>query len=466
MTDSKTTLSNALNDHTTALVPVEAWAYQSPELRRQGRQIDMGLFAEALIYYERVLVVPESQAIFAKAFPPGQQRPRPQRKPAVPQSPPLSAFAEFVDWFAARDDLDSLIALLKGGELAIYHYAFQSMPIELNGVYDVVNAQDKDEAAGPVFMRRLFTDRGLERVVKKTRQREQLYRALENRVIERRAEEFGRAVNNAKVDYQSPPLAAAVVQAFVDDMRESIGGSAPAEIVATTSSVGDRTTITVNVNFEAISRALAPTMHFGAATPLVALVQSNRTLWSAAGESCDLYLPSPISAVASLKLAETNGRRTRTGETVEILQREVDFPDIRTLVNSGALSFADVLILRRKARRFRQWLQTQADRDTNALVAYHHEVAAESGLTKFTRKTLRAFGMLTGAAAGAYAAGAFVGPAAVTPSAAAGAAFGGKAVEESVKFLFDVAGRLDEDWKPVVFGNWARQYVQKASTSR
>jgi hypothetical protein len=130
------------------------------------------------------------------------------------------------------------------------------------------------------------------------------------------------------------------------------------------------------------------------------------------------------------------------------------------------LTFADVLTLRRKSRRFRQWLQTQADRDTNALVAYHHEIAVESGLTKFTRKTLRAFGMLTGAAAGAYAASALIGPNAVPPLAAAGAGMGGKAIEESVTFVFDVAGRLDEDWKPVVFGNWAREFVRKASTSR
>jgi hypothetical protein len=86
-----------------------------------------------------------------------------------------------------------------------------------------------------------------------------------------------------------------------------------------------------NVNFDVISAALAPTMHFGVASPLVALVQSNRTLWSAAVESCDLYLPSPISSVSSLKLAETNERRTRTGQVVETLQKEVDFPDVRTL---------------------------------------------------------------------------------------------------------------------------------------
>lgn len=39
----------------------------------------------------------------------------------------------------------------------------------------------------------------------------------------------------------------------------------------------------------------------------------------------------------------------------------------------------------------------------------------------------------------------------------------GKVVEEGVKFVFDVAGKLDEDWKPVVFGDWMRNYVDKAA---
>jgi hypothetical protein len=184
------TLGNALNDHTTALVPIEAWAYQSPDLRRQGRQIDIGLLAEALIYYDRVLVVPESQATYAKVFEPWQQPPQPTEQPTTPQPSLHSPFVEFVDWFAARDDLGSLIALLKAGELAIYHYAFRSVPFEKDGSFNVINMQAADEGTGPTFMRKLFADRGLERVVTKARQREQLYRALEKAVIERHANEL------------------------------------------------------------------------------------------------------------------------------------------------------------------------------------------------------------------------------------------------------------------------------------
>jgi hypothetical protein len=202
--------------------------------------------------------------------------------------------------------------------------------------------------------------------------------------------------------------------------------------------------------------------------PLVALVQSNRTLWSAARESCDLYLPSPLSSLVSLKLIETQERRTRPAELIESLQTRVDFPDVRALVNSGAMSFEDVMKLRRHAVKFRQWLQRQSDRDTDALLAYHHEIAKESGFLKGARKTLRVFGVLGGAAAGATAAR--LAGADPTAGATLGAVVGNavveKGAEEALKYLFDMAGRLDENWRPVVFGDWAREFAEDAGRKR
>ena len=155
-------------------------------------------------------------------------------------------------------------------------------------------------------------------------------------------------------------------------------------------------------------------------------------------------------------------RRTTPHQVVETLEAQTDFPDVRQLVNSGQLSFGDVLKIRNHARRFREWLQTQAERDRDALLAYHHEVAHASGFARTAGKTLRLFGTLAAAGVGAAAGAAAAGP----PGAAVGVAAGGvaaKAVEEGVKFVFDVAGKLDEDWKPVVFGDWMRTYVANAT---
>jgi hypothetical protein len=102
----------------------------------------------------------------------------------------------------------------------------------------------------------------------------------------------------------------------------------------------------------------------------------------------------------------------------------------------------------------------QSDRDTNALIAYHHEVSKDGGFGRYARKTLHLFGMLTAAAAGAYVGGRFTGPA-IGPLVGAAA---GAGAESGIAYLFDVATRLDQDWKPMVFGNWARDQVQSAVT--
>jgi hypothetical protein len=44
------------NDHKSVLVPIEAWEYNSPYLKYIGKKADIGLFAEAFIYYDRVYV--------------------------------------------------------------------------------------------------------------------------------------------------------------------------------------------------------------------------------------------------------------------------------------------------------------------------------------------------------------------------------------------------------------------------
>ena len=197
----------------------------------------------------------------------------------------------------------------------------------------------------------------------------------------------------------------------------------------------------------------------------MALAQSNRMLWSAALENADLYLPSPLSVVSSLKLAESNERRARHRDLVQTLEREVDFPDVRRLVNEGALSFSDVLVLRSKAAKFRSWLQTRAERDSDALLAYHHEVTKESGLVRGGRKVLRLFGTLGGPLAAFYAEhlGATLPQAGAVGLVALAAPH---LADKGVEYIFDLAGKLDEDWKPVVFGDWAKDYLDRhASTS-
>ena len=55
-----------MTNHKSVLVPLEAWTYSSLGLKIAGKSIDIGLFAEALLYYDCVIVNPTNQPQFAE----------------------------------------------------------------------------------------------------------------------------------------------------------------------------------------------------------------------------------------------------------------------------------------------------------------------------------------------------------------------------------------------------------------
>ena len=113
-----------------------------------------------------------------------------------------------------------------------------------------------------------------------------------------------------------------------------------------------------------------------------------------------------------------------------------------------------MLRIRKKAKRFRKWLQDEGDRDRNALFAYHFEVAKESGLVRTGRSVLKLFGVLGGPALGTAVASA------VGQNPILGA-IAGTLAGEGTKYLLDVGSKLGEDWKPVIFGNWYKDRIQR-----
>ncbi|MFQ5568291.1 MAG: hypothetical protein ACE5G0_01365 [Rhodothermales bacterium] len=150
-----------------------------------------------------------------------------------------------------------------------------------------------------------------------------------------------------------------------------------------------------------------------------------------------------MSVLVGNKLYE-GSRVAKLGQTIESLESIVEFPDVRSLVGRGDLTWSDVLRIRRKAVKFRRWLQQESDRDRDAIIAYHHEVAKESNLLRASRKGLSIFGVLGGAAAGAVLSG---------PLGAVVGAGGG--------YLLDLAAKIGSEWKPVVFGNWMKKRIEK-----
>ncbi len=414
-----------MSDHTTALVPIESWAYQSPELRDAGRQIDIGLFAESLIYYDRILLNVSNQ----------------------PQ------LAELLRWAIDQNALCDFISLVKDRSISIYEYSFVSAPVLKDGRYIFLNIQDPEQEKLHSFEKRFLHHPAIKSLIPVQSDHQQLCRAFRESVIEVKADQFGAAIEEARLEYLDPSRAAMVVQAFLDEVYDYRGiGSAPDVEAQITRDLHGSTIVKFNQNFNQISSLIGKSLNFGGATPLQASVTSNRLAWSAAMQKCDLYLPSPMSTLVANKLQSADSKVHGTKRVIDELKAEVEFPDVRALVNKRIISFGELLKIRKKAVRFREWLQEESDRDRNAIIAYHHEVAKESGLLTLGRKTLSVLGVLGGGALGGALG-------TVATDAKFGAITG--AIGSATGFLLDLGSRIGAEWKPVVFGRWMKERIEK-----
>lgn len=411
-----------MSGNNSVLVPLESWAYASPELIGVGKIIDIGLFAESLIYYDSVIVNPSNQL----------------------------QLAEFISWFINNGTLNDFYMLLKEGTLKIYEHSFISTAIKNDGQYSLWNIQDQLQEEPNSFEKRYLYHKSIEKLFPKARHRKHLYSALRDNVIEVKAEEFSSAIENARADFNNPRRNSIIVQSFVDEIYKVHSLGRPPEIKATVVTSPDNTkhNLKFNIDFTEINRLAGNGVDFQIQTPLTASAHSNRLIWSAATMGSDLFLPKPMSVLVGDKLYESNERINKTGDMIETLKEKVEFPDIRRLVNSNQITLREILKIRGKARKFREWLQQENGRDRDAIIAYHNEVAKEIGLIRGARKALSLFGVVGGSAVGATLAG----PIGAGVGAAAGSAIG---------YLADVSSKIGQDWKPVVFGGWLNERIKK-----
>jgi len=144
-----------------------------------GRSVDVGLLAEALIYYESVLVNVSSQ----------------------PQ------LAELLQWFADRGLYDNFLSLVGEGTVTFYDYSFVTSAVRVKGKYDkydILNLQDPIQAQPDTFERRFLYHPNVARILPNARARRRLYDAVRGHVIEAKANAFGEAVENASADFADP----------------------------------------------------------------------------------------------------------------------------------------------------------------------------------------------------------------------------------------------------------------------
>jgi hypothetical protein len=389
--------------------------------------MDIGLFAEALIYYDTVYVVPGSAHLFYL----------------------------FLKWFEAQGRLDLLLNLVEDGAVRIYDYSFLTSAVEKDGTYTIWNLQDEDQAKRIVFEERYLNNPETRKVLpSKSRHRKRYIRALRANFLEVKADSFESAVDDARQDLNSSERSSLIIQALVDELYAIKKIRKVPEIKATVQSdpLKGEHRIDWGINFADLSLLLEVDLGLNSGSPLTANAHSNRYIRSASSLGIDLYLPRPMSVLVGDKLYETASKSQKKLTTIESLQEEVEFPSIRNLVNARILKIDNVIEIRRKARRFRHWLQQESGRDRNAILAYHNELAQDTGLVKFGRSSLRLFGILGGGAVGGAIGGAVAGPVGGIAGGVAGSAF---------SFTTELCSKIGSDWKPVVFGNWLDERIKR-----
>ena len=172
-----------------------------------------------------------------------------------------------------------------------------------------------------------------------------------------------------------------------------------------------------------------------------------RRITCAMVQDADLWETGGDSSLVCDKLFESiRAPGTSATEIVHQLEAKVDFPRIGPLVESGRIGFGDVLSIRKEAQRFREWLQSEADKDRDAVVAYHEEIGKSTGLNKFGKSAL------TVSIAAAIAS---------IPDAPPilGASLGAIG-SEGVQWLAEIARRNRDGWRPAVFGRWYADRIE------
>jgi hypothetical protein len=447
LTGSSSAINNeqqplTVSDHGLALVPLGAGYHQSPDVFAQGRSVDTSLLAESLIYYDRVLITVDNPVRFSDLI-----------SLLVQQGLPAS----------------DIIELFRDGTLQVLNFAFTTNPyvefresgLHIHGLY---NIQDQQMLKANSFVERFLGFEPLRSCFADNPQFDDFCRALESRVIEVKADDIGAAaIDNAWQDFLNPERNELMAQQLANEIYRLRGlGKAPKVKVTINSREDGTHQVQWNIRMDQLP-ALDSKVKIKAAAslPLSTAAEANKYLWASDRQKCDLYLTSPVSVAVGDKLFEASGvgvnRTAKIQNVIESLEARVEFPNLRRYINEERIDFDRIFEIRRKGSKFRAWLQTEAERDRDAIIAYHTEVAKESGFVGVGRRSLKLFGFVSGSILGA-AMGHDLGIGAIGGIAGHVAQ---KGVEKGVDYLFNLSADLGANWKPVCFGNWYKGRIEQ-----
>ncbi|PZS07660.1 MAG: hypothetical protein DLM70_03285 [Chloroflexi bacterium] len=406
------------DDHKRVLVPLEAWEYNSPLLKIEGKRTDLGLLAEALLYYDQVFVDIQSE----------------------------HQLEDLLRWAIERDHINSLLTLIHEGVLKFHYHAFLTTAVSTEGVFRLLHIEDTAQARGASFPEKIIYRADYSCL--HARKQRALIQEIERNYVEAKVDNYELPIEDARRALGDPEYCSQLLQTFIDDLYRGLHLGKPPQVSCEIEQVSPETyTIKWNTDFTQITNMTSGKLDFRPDIPIIGEAHTNRCIMTAIRNGLDLSLGDVMATLAGNKLVEASEHSGRVREIIQELKIEVEFPDVRGLVNSGDMYLDTVLEIRAKSSKFRGWLQQEGDKDRNALSAYHNEVAQASGVAKQGVATLKLFGILssTGAAAARV----------VDPTGAVSTAL--TATTGVTNFLGFIGDRLVKDWKPVVFGDWVKK---------
>lgn len=416
------------NTHKQAFVELEAWEYNSPYLKYQGKASDLGLLAESLIYYDQSIVYLTT----------------------------VKQFEELVLWFVKHDKFDLLIELLKNQTIRFFYYQFMTTAINNQGIFSIWNINLPKANNQSDFIRLILYRTNLTPYLN-TSKRARLYKIIEDNLIDEGSEDYDTPVEDARKALKDPQKCNMLIQAYVDKIFSYFKLGTPPKIDCKIINLSDEEfQIQSNINFKTLDQYTSNKLGFRPDIPIIGEAQSNRLIWTASKYGYDLYLGDVMSTVTGNKLREATKTLRKTKEIITILKENVEFPDIRKEVNEGNLNIEFIMNIRKKGNKFRKWLQQESERDRDALIAYHSEVAKASGIKRLTTNTLKLFGYLGQLGSPFYVA---INPSIESGLVAASTVLGGE-------FLKLVGSRVEKEWKPIIFGDWFSEEAYKQKTKR
>lgn len=409
-------------------VPVESHPYASPEMRLAGQRTDIGLLAEALVLFEQVDLNLTNAGNLADI---------------------LQSF------LATFGSISPLLDLITGGYIRVHYFDFMAVPVEKDGKYTYWNIQDSDaqKSHKDSFRQKILQHEAIDAILPKARHRQRLYDVVAETAIIDGSENYGSAIEAARESSKFSADIEYALNALKDSLPAEQRKLFPdrIEVRAEHDPKAQVTKHTYNFNLEALRPFLKP-LNFGMHIPGLGLVQTHRILAATQRHNYDTYLPKPLSDIVIAKMDSfANGTRKFAKTRVD-LTLQAAFPDIRGSFNTKAMSWKDILAIRKKASRFQEWFSAYGGNPEIALASYGEEYRASTGLKGYKEK-LFSIATYIAVATGAGIGAAISGPTGAMLGSVAGGA------STLVQDLFKAA---DEDgWTPRFFGNWVHHVQHK-----